>query len=397
MATAVSSETGAAGSLGAAQILANAHALAPAIAERSQEIEALRRLPADLVEELRAAGFFRMGRSYAKGGPQMSLPQHLEVIEILAHADPSVGWCVKIGTDSGLIAEFLEPAASARLLPAPDMITAGQFTTAHGTLERVEGGFPLTGRFPFGSGVTHADVVMSGGALFENGAPVIGPGGVPEGRLAFCRADQVTVEDTWHTHGLRGSGSCHYRADGVFIPEDQALRIEAAMFANRDPLYSSGFNWVTTMAAVPLGTARRALDEAKALIHQRKAGIPPRPMAEIPQVREAIARAETAWGAAHAFLYRAAEEFWAGLEAGDPRVETKGRLALANVNSFRMAADVTRQLFDLIGANVIFDGSVLERLARDALTLNQHMIIAQPAVETYGAMMLGREHPSPLY
>lgn len=397
MATAVSSEFAAAGSLSPAQILANARAMAPAIAARSGEIEALRRLPADLVAELRAAGFFRMGRSRAKGGPQMSLVQHLEVIETLAHADPSVGWCVKIGTDSGLLAEFLAPAGSARLLPDPDMITAGQFTTAHGTLERTEGGYRLTGRFPFGSGVTHADVVMSGGAVTENGAPVMGPGGFPEGRLAFCRADELTVEDTWHTHGLRGSGSNHYRADGVFIPEDQALRIEQAMFAGREPLYSSGFNWVTTMAAVPLGTARRALDEAKVLVLARKAGIPPRPMAETLQAREAIVRAETAWGAAHAFLHRAAEEFWAELEAGSPALDTKGRLALANVNSFRMAADVTRAMFDLIGANVIFHGSVLERLARDALTLNQHMIVAQPAVETYGAMMLGQEHPSPLY
>ncbi len=381
----------------AARILANARAIAPAIAARSEEIEALRRLPADLVADLRAAGFFRMGRARAKGGPQMNLPQHLEVIEVLARADPSVGWCVKIGTDSGLIAEFLPPAASARLLPDPDMITAGQFTTAHGQVERVEGGYILTGRFPFGSGVTHADVVMSGGALIENGAPVIGPGGIPEGRLAFCRAEELTVEDTWHTHGLRGSGSHHYRADGVFIPEDQALRIEAAMFAGREPLYSSGFNWVTTMAAVPLGTARRALDEAKSLVQARKAGLPPRPMVETVQAREAIAQAETAWGAAHAFLHRAAEEFWAELEAGTPAVETKGRLALANVNAFRMAAEVTRQMFDLIGANVIFYGSVLERLARDALTLNHHMVIAHPAMETYGAMMLGYEHPSPLY
>jgi alkylation response protein AidB-like acyl-CoA dehydrogenase len=371
--------------------------MAPSIAARSEEIEALRRLPADLVAGLRAAGFFRMGRSRAKGGPQMTLPQHLEVIEVLAHADPSVGWCVKIGTDSGLLAEFLPPAASARLLPDPDMITAGQFTTAHGKVERVEGGYLLTGRFPFGSGVTHADVVMSGGTLIENGAPVIGPAGIPESRLAFCRADQIEIEDTWHTHGLRGSGSCHYHAEGVFIPEDQALRIERAMFEGRDPLYSSGFNWVTTMAAVPLGTARRAIDEAKALIQVRKAGFPPRPMAETVHAREAIARAETAYGAARAFLYRSAEDFWAELEAGTPATEAKGRLALANVNSFRMAAEVTRQLFDLIGANVIFQGAALERLARDALTLNQHMIIAQPAVETYGAMMLGYEHPSPLY
>ena len=394
MATAAQSDREA---LTAERILAHAREMTPAIAARSEEIETLRRLPADLVADLRAAGFFRMGRARAKGGPQMSLMQHLEVIEVLAHADPSVGWCVKIGTDSGLLAEFLPPAASARLLPGADMITAGQFTTAHGTLERVEGGYVLNGRFPFGSGITHADVVMSGRALIEDGAPVVGPGGFPEGRLAFCRADEVTVEDTWHTHGLRGSGSCHYRADGVFIPEDQALRIEDAMFAGRDPLYSSGFNWVTTMAAVPLGTARRAIDEAKALVMVRKAGIPPRPMTESVQAREAIAKAETQWGAAHAFLYRAAEEFWTELEAGNPAVETKGRLALANVNSFRMAAEVTRQLFDLIGANVIFQGSLLERLARDALTLNQHMIVAQPAVETYGAMMLGYEHPSPLY
>lgn len=383
--------------LTAARILDNARAMAPAIAARSAEIENLRRLPADLVASLRTAGFFRMGRSEAKGGPQITLPQHLEVIEVLAHADPSVGWCVKIGTDSGLLAEFLPAGASARLLPEPDMITAGQFTTAHGTLERTDGGYRLSGRFPFGSGVTHADVVMSGGVVTENGAPVIGANGIPESRLAFCRATELQIEDSWHTHGLRGSGSNHYRADGVFIPDDQALRIEDALFANRAPLYSSGFNWVTTMAAVPLGTARRALDEAKALIAQRKAGIPPRPMAETVQAREAIAKAEMAWGAARAFLYRSAEDFWAELEAGTPALETKGRLALANVNSFRMAADVTRQLFDLIGANVIFQGSVLERLTRDALTLNQHMIVAAPALETYGAMMLGREHPSPLY
>ena len=120
------------GQMDAAAILASARSLAPAITSRSQEIERLRRLPADLVEELRAAGFFRMGRSRAKGGPQMTLVQHLEVIEVLAEADPSVGWCVKIGTDSGLIAEFLPPDASARLLPHPDMVTAGQFTAGRG-------------------------------------------------------------------------------------------------------------------------------------------------------------------------------------------------------------------------------------------------------------------------
>jgi alkylation response protein AidB-like acyl-CoA dehydrogenase len=380
-----------------AAILAAAHTLAPVIAGRSPEIERLRRLPADLVAELRAAGLFRMGRSRSRGGPQMSLRQHLEVIEVLAEADPSVGWCVKIGTDSGLLAELLPPSASARLLPQPDMITAGQFTTGHGRLERAEGGYRLHGRFPFGSGITHADVVMSGAVLVEDGVALTGPGGLPDSRLAFCRAEELVVEDSWHTHGLRGSGSHHYRAEGVFIPEDQALRIESGLFAGREPLYSSGFNWVTTMAAVPLGTARRAIDEAKDLIHRRKGGFPPQPMAQTTLAREVIGEVETAHGAARAFLYRSVDEFWAELERGVPALETKGRLALANVNAFRMAAEVTRRLFDGTGANAIFEGTTLERLTRDALTLNQHMIVARPAFETYGAMMLGQEHPSPLY
>jgi alkylation response protein AidB-like acyl-CoA dehydrogenase len=387
-----------AGELTAERILANARELAPTIAARSTEIEALRRLPADLVDELRTAGFFRMGRSRAKGGPQMSLPQHLEAIEVLAEADPSVGWCVKIGTDSGIIAELLPPAASARLLPHPDMVTAGQFTAGRGRLQPTEGGYVLNGRFPFGSGITHADAVMSGAMLFDaGGAPVIGSNGLPESRLAFCRADELAIEDTWHTHGLRGSGSTHYRAEDVFIPEDQALGINESLFEGREPLYSSGFNWVTTMAAVPLGTARRALDEAKALIAERMGGIPPQPLGKLPHVQETIAEAETRYGAARAFLYSAANAFWAELEHGAPAVESKGRLALANVNCSRMAVEVTRRLFDLIGANAVFEGQPLERLARDALTLNQHMIIARPALASYGAMMLGQEHPSPLY
>ena len=383
--------------LTAEAILANAHHMAPAIAARSAEIESLRRLPGDLVADLRAAGFFRMGRARAKGGPQMTLAQHLEVIEVIARADPSTAWCVKIGTDSGLLAELLAPEASARLLPDADMITAGQFTAGRGRLDKVPGGYTLSGRFPFGSGITHADVVMTGGVVHHDGVPVTGENGLPETRLAFCRADELVIEDTWHTHGLRGSGSTHYHADHVFIPEDQAMRIDDQLFAGKDPLYSSGFNWVTTMAAVPLGCARKALDAAKEQIAGKHAGIPPRPMSQLEGVRLAIAKAETRHGAARAFLYSAVNAFWAGLEAGSTHLEAKGRLALANVECFRMNVDVTRTLFDLMGANAVFEGQVLERCARDALTLNQHMIVSDAALASYGGMMLGHEHPSPLY
>ncbi len=204
----------------------------------------------------------------------------------------------------------------ARSLPDPDSITAGQFTAGRGRLDRVEGGYVLNGRFPFGSISNHADAIMSGAVVYENGAPVIGANGMPETRLAFARADQYVIEDTWRTHGLRGTGSNHYRAEDLFIPEAQAMLIDEALFKGREPLYSSGFNWVTTMAAVPLGIARRAMDEAKKLIAERQGGMPPRPMAELTFVRDAIAKVEMKRGSAHAFLFSSAEAFWAELEAG---------------------------------------------------------------------------------
>ena len=76
-------------------------ALLPEVCERGDEIASLRRLPRDLVDTLKQAGAFRMPMPVAWGGPEMSLRRQIELIEAVACADPSVGWCVMIGSDAG--------------------------------------------------------------------------------------------------------------------------------------------------------------------------------------------------------------------------------------------------------------------------------------------------------
>ncbi|HET7130688.1 MAG TPA: acyl-CoA dehydrogenase family protein, partial [Gammaproteobacteria bacterium] len=141
------------------QILANARALAPEIAARAPEAVALRRLPRDLVDKLKAAGCFRVMFPKAWGGPEMPLPQQLELVELLAHADAAVAWCVKIGSDSGLFAAWLEEGAARELYPSIDLVTAGQ-APPNGRALPVDGGYRVTGRWGFGSGSTHADVMI---------------------------------------------------------------------------------------------------------------------------------------------------------------------------------------------------------------------------------------------
>src|SRR5262245_31558363 len=105
------------GLLGPDEILENARKLAPRLASRADEIAKLRRLPRDLVAALKAAGVFRMPMPAAWGGPEMSPRAQNEVIEVLATADASVGWCAMIGSDAGFYAAFLEESAARQLYP----------------------------------------------------------------------------------------------------------------------------------------------------------------------------------------------------------------------------------------------------------------------------------------
>ena len=382
-----------------------ARALQPLLDQHGPEMDRRGEVTPEVVDALVQADMLRLLLPKSIGGQEMQLVEYAKTIEALGYADASVAWFINQSNVSSSTSAAAMPTETAREVFGPPSVgLAWGARHSRSKAIKVPGGYRVTGSWSFASGGRHTTwlgchsaIQNPDGTPHTRGPIIEGKGGRADDRsFVFLRSEAKIIDD-WQVLGLRATGSDSYSVEDLFIPEDQALRIEKGLFEGREPLYSSGFNWVTTMAAVPLGTARRAVDEAKALIAERTGGIPPQPLGNLPHVRESIAEAETRYGAARAFLYSAANDFWAELEGGTPAVETKGRLALANVNAFRMAAEVTRALFDLIGANVIFEGEPLERLARDALTLNQHMIIARPALATYGAMMLGHEHPSPLY
>jgi alkylation response protein AidB-like acyl-CoA dehydrogenase len=157
--------------LDGAAILAGARALAPEVRASADAIAAQRRLPAELVAKLRGAGVFRMPMPRAWGGPEMTPREQTEVVEILSAADPSVGWCAMIGSDSGFYGAFLDEAVARKLYPDLDAVTAGLLQPG-GQARRVDGGYRVSGRWGFGSGCTHADVLIAGCLVFAGGAPL---------------------------------------------------------------------------------------------------------------------------------------------------------------------------------------------------------------------------------
>jgi indole-3-acetate monooxygenase len=379
-------------SLSTADILSNARALAPEISARAAETKRARRVPPDIAEKLRSAGIFRAMFSKARGGPEMPLPQQIEMIEILSHADPSVGWAAKINLDSGYFAASLSEAGSDELYRSIDYATAGQ-VAPNGRAVRAPGGFRVTGRWGFASGCNHADVMVAGCLVLEE------EGANPSGMiLAFAHASSWTIEDTWYSHGLAGSGSHHYSVKDLFVPEAHTLVLPPNTRSGvlESPLHAGerGVSLVIPMVGVPLGIMRRVIDEALAFVGERSVVLTPRegpvPMKNLTRVKLALARAQMLFGASRAYVDETISRYWAEIVTkGAAALETRREVGMARIHALRTARDVAQLLFDTVGAPAAYETLPFGLLLGDAIVINQHRLFNEDVVECLGGTMLG--------
>jgi alkylation response protein AidB-like acyl-CoA dehydrogenase len=368
-------------------ILTRARAVAPLLRERSADIEQTRRLPDDVVELLRSTGVFRMAVPRAQGGPELNSFQQTEVIEAIAYGDSSAGWCAMIGMDTPLYAGFLAEPVARSLFTHPDMVTAGLILPV-GRADRVPGGYRVSGRWQFGSGITHADWVVAGCVVHVDGAPEPSPhGGELHWRIMLAPRDDFEVLDTWHTTGLAGSGSRDYQVRDLFVPEERS-------FSLREP-HRNGANFAVdailrNMPGVPLGVARAALDWVRDLAAERVHRPTGQPWAENYRVQVTIAEGEMELGAARDAVYGTLRRQWEAVESGrqltaDQRMAT----VLARTNSFRVARRVVTALYDLCATTSIYKPSPMDRWLRDVNTMCQHVIAQEQVIQSVGAHLLG--------
>ncbi|MEU6737189.1 acyl-CoA dehydrogenase family protein [Streptomyces physcomitrii] len=368
-------------------LLRRAEDLVPVLRAASDDIERARRLPTEVVGQMRAAGIFRMGVPAERGGPGLDSVQQTQVVEILARGDASAAWCAMIGMDTPLYAQFLPESVAREELGDPDTVTAGLILPL-GRAERVPGGYRVTGRWQFGSGITHADWVVAGCLVHREGKPEPGPQGAPGNwRIMIARREEFEVLDTWHTTGLAGSGSNDYRAQDLFVPEEHSFSLGAPRV--KGP-HASPEAILRNMPGVPLGVARAALDH----VRERAAGRIDRttgtPWPQTYRVQMAVAECEMDLGAARHAVYgslrRQARLLQAGTEMSpDERVDT----VLARVNSFRVARSVVTRLYDLMATTAVYRPSPLDRWLRDLTTMRQHVIAQDQILQSAGAFLLG--------
>jgi indole-3-acetate monooxygenase len=361
--------------------------LGPSILDRAGEIEAGRRVPPDLVDQLRAAGCFRLVRPATHGGLEASIADVMRVLESLARADASVAWTVMIGAGSWIdLAHLPRETFDALYATNPDAITAGVFNPTSSFTPEV-GGYRVTGRWSFASGCEHADVI------FGNGVQGI-VDGMPQLRGAVFAPDDITIEDTWTVSGLCGTGSHHIHVDGAIVPTERTYDpiggepcVDALVVQLPPPTVFS-----LVMASVAVGIAQGALDDIIVLASDKVPLLSSVALGGNPVFQLDLATADTDLRAARSLLDEEAARVWATAAAGDPlSMEQRARGRAAAVWAVERATSVVSTAYRAGGGSSLYSDCPLQRRLRDIYALGQHFIVRRDTLVTAGAILAGQD------
>jgi alkylation response protein AidB-like acyl-CoA dehydrogenase len=362
-----------------APVLTRARGVADLARGMGDEIDSIRRLPTGLVEALKDSGLLRAGAPREVDALELPAGTALRCAEEVARGDASAGWCVSIGITSTLLVGYLPPASRDELFGDGRGLAAGVWAP-QGKARRVSGGVVVSGRWAFCSGITHADVLFAGCILEDKPAVVALP------------TEQLQILDTWHTLGLRGTGSHDSVADEVFVPAERVLSIFDGPVIDRTLYRFPPFGFFAScITAAAMGNARAAIDNFIDLAATKKGAAGSRTMAQRSTIQAAVATAESALEAARAGYYQAIDEAWREAEAGsEVSLAARTRVRLAATHGARISTDVVRSMYDLAGGSAIYDGAPLQRRLRDAFTASAHFQVNEASRELPGRILLGQ-------
>jgi len=196
------------------QVTERARALIPALQAAAQETEAAGQILPAMVDRFHSAGLFRIVQPRRVGGHELDATIFFDVCAELAKGCASSSWVLgNIASHHLMLAHWPERAQDEVWGPSADTLIGSSYVFPSGRAERVEGGYLLTGKWPFSSGIDPCQWV-------QLGAMLVGPAGsAPERRYFLLPRQDYTVLDTWKVAGLQGTGSKDVSAQGAFVPE----------------------------------------------------------------------------------------------------------------------------------------------------------------------------------
>ena len=286
-------------------VLARVRALTATIRERAAVAEEARTVPRDVIDALLAAGITHILIPRRFGGYGLGLDTWFEVVREIGKADASHAWCASLMIHHPhYISQFAEDAQNAVWADGLDVpIAASILPSARVT--PVDGGYRISGQFPFASGINHSRWLIVGG--------MVETGGAPEWTFFLVGPNDFKIVDTWFTGAMRATGSNTAVCDDVFVPASHTIALSALREGNgpggklhAHPIYRAPFisyaplTFVTPMLGAALGAYETFRDWTKT--RRGTGGVV---IADITSIQVRLARAAADLDAAELLLRRA--------------------------------------------------------------------------------------------
>ena len=368
-----------------------ARELAARVAAEADRIDRERQIPPELADEIAEKGFFRLLVPRSLGGAELDYLEFLRIVQVFGEVDGSVGWCINqnniFATNS---ARVNEQAAQEIWTHTRNVVTNGPPVSSAEALP-VDGGYRLSGRWNFSSGIRHATWVAALVPIGHRDQGDDASSDRRELRTLLIPKEDVHIVDVWQVNGLRGTGSFSFEVDDLFVPgyrsyspsdgprEDGALYVIPTSL-----LFPSGF------ATVALGIARASLDAAIELAGVKLAD--QRMLRDKSTTQRQIGMAEANWSSARAFLRESASSVWDGARKNHSlTTEERIRLRLSSTHAIRTAAEVVDVAYTVCGSNSIFSINPVQRRFQDVHVITQQVQGHLAHYDTAGQFFLGLE------
>jgi alkylation response protein AidB-like acyl-CoA dehydrogenase len=359
------------------------------------EAESLETLAPAVVEAIAASGLWALKLPAELGGAEADPLTQIEAIEAMAAIDTSAGWALMIGATSiGWPGAFLPEAGVRRMFSHTGRLPrAAGIGGVAGTAVPVDGGYRITGRYPFSSGIRHAEWVIGA-------APVVGgEDGPPEARGFVVPIEDATVDlDSWHVAGLKGSGSHDFSVEDLFVPAEMTW--DRTIMMNGTPerggaIFRLGMPAFTANehCGYALGCAKRALELIGEMSRkQRRSGATLMAIGDRPVFQHFYGESHARLQAMRAHAMQFFESLWqtaSGGQVPDARAQAEARACTVIVTD--TCVDIVNHAFHYAGGSALQESNLLQRYWRDINASAQHMAVSNAAYEAYGQVLLGIE------
>lgn len=378
-------------------LLLKAREFSIAVKDYSDAIDRERKLPADLVAELRDAGFFHALLPRDLGGQEADPVTAGRIVEEIARGDGSAGWCVMLAAQSASFAGFLPQVEAIEIYGNGGIVagTARPIGRAVATTQPADG-FIVSGRWPFASGSSHATWFAGECVVYDGEEPRLDADGNEVSRMCFFPASETTIIDTWDTIGLRGTASNDFSTEGTFVPASRGFQVLVDKPVHDWPLYKFEPLVFINHGTHALGVARGAIDSAidVAMTKHGWGGVM---MKDVPRMQAAIAEATAAVDSAATHLYDTSWRLWQAALTDENDIQLRGAVRLATSHAMKSSLQAVDALHAAVATTGIFNTSPISRQFRDIHTASAHVMIGTMTIEAAGRVILGDEAGFPFF